>query len=178
MNSCPADETLELLLADAVAGPELDAVDSHLADCDSCQLRLERMLAAGAATLPNSPSSEMSSPTGWDEARRRRMASFVHEAASAEPDASGAELPKTIGDFELVEVIGTGGMGVVYRGRQTTLKRPVAVKMISQSHFGNPTLVRRFQVEAEAAARLNHPGIVPVYAVGESGPYVFMAMEL
>jgi serine/threonine protein kinase len=87
-------------------------------------------------------------------------------------------LPTKIGDYELQEVIGRGGMGVVYRARQMSLNREVAVKMIQENRPLNPENRNRFFTEAEATARLDHPCIVPVYEVSEHEGQPFFSMQL
>jgi hypothetical protein len=83
-----------------------------------------------------------------------------------------------VGDYELQEEIGRGGMGVVFRARQASLNRTVAVKMIISGAFAGPRERERFQLEAEAAAQLRHPNIVAIHEVGEHEGLSYFSMDL
>jgi len=86
-------------------------------------------------------------------------------------------LPRDFGPYVLLEEVGRGGMGVVYKARQKGLDRIVAVKMILATHLASPEHIRRFQVEASAAARLRHPNITQIHDVGQQQHQHYFTME-
>ncbi|WP_152050870.1 protein kinase domain-containing protein [Tautonia marina] len=109
--------------------------------------------------------SDSEATTGWADA---------DSSGAPDRDLTGQLLG---GEFLVERLIGRGGMGEVYLARQQGLNRPVALKVLRPDLVSNPTYLSRFEVEATAVARLNHPNIVQVYTLGRDGDLRFIAME-
>jgi serine/threonine-protein kinase len=97
--------------------------------------------------------------------------------SGAEKEATRDLTGKTLGDFQVERMLGRGGMGEVYLARQVSLNRPVALKVLRPDMLTRPTYLSRFEAEATAVARLNHPNIVHVYMLGQVEGVRFIAME-
>src|SRR5205814_5856029 len=100
---------------------------------------------------------------------------FHKKALASAPKAVATG--QTFGQYELLEPIAKGGMGIVYKARQKTLNRIVAIKMILAGQFADQSDIDRFYAEAEAAAALSHPNIVAIHEIGEVQGQHFFSMD-
>jgi eukaryotic-like serine/threonine-protein kinase len=166
------DELLARLLAEMTeAARRGEPVEVESIACDHPELAAELRELWGAALIADELGrADLPGDGGLDSWHERP------QAATAD-SAGNNGIPSSLGEYELVEEIGRGGMGVVYRARQASLGRVVALKMISQAELASPADRSRFRAEAAAAGTLDHPHIVPVYEVGESDGRPYFSMK-
>ncbi|MBI4324106.1 MAG: protein kinase, partial [Chloroflexi bacterium] len=131
--------------------------DAPAGHCPKCLVQLALEAAAAPTVVP---ADEAATPP-----------------AGAQPLSSAGSRVKYFGDYELIEEIARGGMGVVWRARQTSLNRVVALKMILAGRFAGEADVRRFHTEAEAAANLQHPNIVAIHEIGQHEGQHYFSMD-
>ncbi len=154
--TCPSPGQLTAFVLGTLDEPQITSIAEHLDLCPTCE-----QAVAGMEDITDSVVDGL----------RRRSGEF--QALSAEP-----ELPEILGDYRLIRVLGRGGMGVVYEAEQIALGRRVALKVLPQQARLDPRLLSRFRREAQAAARLHHTHIVPVFGVGEADGVPFYVMQL
>jgi hypothetical protein len=155
---CPSPEQLSAFRAGKLPPPEAEAVAHHARFCPECRGVVE---APGAAADPEQPA---------DPFERARPPTAPHSLA-------GGPVLGRLGRYELVEKVGQGGMGAVYRAVHTLLKRPVALKVLPPERTANPNAVARFRREIEAAGQLDHPNIVRASDADEASGTHFLVME-
>src|SRR5205809_224184 len=102
---------------------------------------------------------------------------FTDDSSAAQPPLSPAELAPHFPQLEIIECLGRGGMGVVYKTRQKSLNRVVALKLLAPERVADAKFANRFTHEAQALATLNHPSIVTVYDFGQAGGFFYLLME-
>jgi serine/threonine-protein kinase len=136
--------------------------------------RRQEAHAGGGSACPTHPQNvpTVPEPIRGTEGAGATLTATARSAAAV----TAAPLPSVPG-YELLEVLGSGGMGVVYKARQLGFKRVVALKMIRAGAAAAPAELARFRTEAEAVARLRHPNIVQVHDIGEAGGCPYYSME-
>jgi serine/threonine-protein kinase len=183
--SCPPREQLRKFQRGDLAVAELERIAAHLADCASC---LSVLVESPEDTVferlrgPLRVASRIEPECALLEARARAIEletensrTVSHRSPVPQEADAGARPPRIVGDYELLEKLGQGGMGIVFKARQNPLNRVVALKLLPSG--ADADAMKRFLVEGEAVARLRHPGVVQIYHLGEHEGRLFYSME-
>ena len=155
---CPNPAALQGLLDESLKSGDRGLLGAHVGGCARCRGTLAALEAAAVgvtwASLPAAKGPH-TAPLHPPATQRLR---WQEPPPAARPDVPG---------YAVLEEIGSGGMGLVFRARHRLLNRVVAIKMLLDGRYASPELRLRFRIEAEAVARLQHPGIVQVFEFGE-----------
>jgi WD40 repeat protein len=182
----PGDETLRALSLGQLSEAELSHVSAHLGVCLECCRRIDELATDDRLLARLQQSAASSEEVLVTPAQRRtavRALRRSHETRSGTKTQDQEAMPvirpapRQVGDYDILAEVGRGGMGVVYKAQHRGLRRLVALKMVLAGEFASPTQELRFRLEAELAARVQHPNIVQVYEIGSYEGRPFLALE-
>ena len=186
---CPESDCYLRLLNGQLPPEDEPVLQAHLEACEPCREKLETLAAQGRRWLPDEPAL---APAGsLEPALRATLAALENLAApedvpGAEEDAADLSFLDTadkpgllgrLGDYEVLEVIGRGGMGVVFKAFHPGLHRMAAVKVLAPRMAGSATARRRFLRESRAAAAVTHDHVVTIYDVNENNGLPYLVMQ-
>ncbi len=194
----PRQEDLQAYVLGKLDDDAADLIEKHLEECPECRRmaaempadtflgRMRQAQPGGESETSDAlseepgiePASTIDSPNLAEAILPADAVATTAPARSNDADPKLGARVGYFGDYELLRVLGEGGMGIVYKARQISLNRPVALKMIKAARFATDDDRRRFQNEAEAVARLNHPNIVPIFEIGQFENQHYFSMKL
>ncbi len=185
---CPTESEFSKLLTGDLSPVDERKFEEHISGCEACQSRLERQLDSVHTIPPDAqlgfqpPSSGelervMQALKGDQTRPQSKRASTTEVVGRLLTESPNRDALGRLGDYDVLEVLGQGGMGIVFRAQDLTLDRIVAVKALLPAFAADSSARDRFVREAKAAASIQHPNVVTMFAVGESLQTPLLAME-
>jgi hypothetical protein len=179
---CPNPDALADYVLGRVSEADLTGIASHVEACPACQSQLETLDGLSDSVITCLRRAAPMDRAAHDDALLEEVLSRIPSITSGSGSHSRdhvqtAVLPRQLGQYQLVEELGHGGMGDVYKTFHTRLKRTVAVKLLPAQRQRSPEAVSRFLREMEAVGRVDHPNIVRAHDAGEAEGQFFLAME-
>lgn len=183
--SCPTKEDLIRLNHGDLPGDQLESVCDHVEVCEKCQLILGQLdeppnnIGKQLAKITQSDLENARIAIEEETLQDRATTIWGQLATSQQKDHdSTLDVPCNLRQYEVLKLIGSGGMGEVYEGRHSKLKRPVALKVIQGIRQDDPVAYEHFLREMETAGQLEHPNLVRAYDAWEHDGCLFLAQEL
>ncbi|MHB0956717.1 MAG: serine/threonine protein kinase [Pirellulaceae bacterium] len=181
MNSplCVPREKLAQFATGKVSMDQLDVISAHVDTCISCQATVAELaeepdsLVVALQTLP----SQEQEPAEESICQLALEKLVEHRSLTGRPSVANAPMPPSIGAYRVLEPIGAGGMGVVYKAQHPKLKRTVAIKLLPLQHWAGSAAVARFEREMEVIGSLDHPNIVRASDAGDAGGTHYLVMD-
>jgi serine/threonine protein kinase len=152
-------------------GEDQSTVPGEVLVCPVCGLTVDPL------SQKETPAEKLSQTSTVPGSPRSEEHTWTQPGTQTLPSGGTAALPQSIPGYDILGMLGRGGMGVVYKARQVSLNRVVALKMLLAGEHASPRLLDRFRSEAEAVAQLHHPNIVQLYEFGKAGELPFFALE-
>jgi len=192
-SACPAEEDLVDYVRGHLSIPRRELLAAHIDRCEGCQKQIPGLTTCVGAKIDFPDGSPEVTDSGDRQRRERERLALAldrvqealldldqqdREHVDAEKQPTSEPFPAQIGDYIIEEKIAHGGLGTVFRARQQRLNREVALKLLRSGQFATAEEKQRFQSEAQAAARLDHPNIVSIYEIGEDRGQAYLSMAL
>jgi hypothetical protein len=179
---CASREQLQACLVGRLPAAEAESLFSHLESCANCR---ETLLALGEPTdtlvsrlrRPRTRDPYLEEPQCQAALKQAKSLAGKTQPTGEEPSVPVVRAPRQLGDYELLEKLGEGGMGAVYKARHCTMDRLVAVKLLPARFVKSADLVKRFYQEVKAAAKLIHPNVVTAFDAGQHEGVHYLVME-
>jgi eukaryotic-like serine/threonine-protein kinase len=178
-SSCPERAELAEFITGNVSGKALARIARHVEGCGVCETALAELEAPGHPFLSQLRQVTATTNPPADALVPRELLDAARSVRGDQANShfSAADAPRRLGKFELLEELGRGSFGHVFRARDTELGRVVAIKMLRAGRLAGREEIDRFVREARSAAQLQHPGLVAVYETGQTDDGMFYLVE-